>query len=637
MTELNKYEQPKNVNGILFIIAALVFAYTATRAYLLAITWDEAYSYIEFARNGIIIPVKFELMSANNHLLNTYLMMFFTRVFGLSEIAMRLHVLIAHLLFLFYSARLLKNLNNKWLIITAFIIVNVNPYMLDFFSVARGYGLSIGLMMASIYYFYLLHVNQKKNTNAIISIVFACLAVLANFVLLNYCVVSFGLIVLLYLYTALKSDGSLKEKIPGLVKGLALPTLLIGILLFFVIPIAMHLKAAGALFFGGDRSFWADTMSTITDRCFYETGYSYWFQRLAKGFVFLILSASVVLITGRFIKKKTSGNTLFLTSLLLLIGLCCLSTVVQHHLMKTPYLLDRTALFLVVLFNLILVFFISELAVKKPAASWISYISATVALFHFFSVFNFSYVLEWKLDCNTKEMLGDLAKIKQVPAGKETVSIGIPLIFDPAINFYRQKNNLLWLNTAWRDETSNMRQDYFFLSQDALQKVSKDSITIIKTYPFTGNVLAKPTYPPKEIKAAFLKEINFDNQPEKYFKMDGQVEYAPGFSYIVNDSITPGRAAVIDFNAEVMGPAPSKNNLIMVLSFQNSKGELYSWQKAYIKDFLKDSHSWFKTSFTCVVPEKTQAGDEIKAYIWNPDKHLLYIKHMDFKWLAYRY
>ncbi|MCW3085011.1 MAG: hypothetical protein JWP12_2377 [Bacteroidetes bacterium] len=637
MGELYKHEEQKKINTALFVIAALVFAYTATRAYLLAITWDEAYTYIEFVRNRIILPKTFEIMSANNHLLNTSLMLFFTRMFGVSEIVMRIHILIAHLLFLFYSARLLKNLNNKWLIITAFIIVNVNPYMLDFFSVARGYGLSIGLMMVSIYYFYLLHKKEKKNTNAIISIIFAGLAALANFVLLNYCMVLFGLIVLLYVYTAVKSAKPGKQKTVTVIKGLAVPTLLMGLLLLFVVPIAMKLKTAGALFFGGERGFWADTMSTITDRCFYETSYNVWLQRLAKGFVFLILIASIIIVAGRVIKKQISANTLFLTSLLLLIGLCCFSTVVQHHLLKTPYLLDRTALFLVVLFNLILVFFISELALKKPAASWVSHIAAVAALFHFFTVFNFSYVLEWKLDCNTKEMLSDLAKIKQVPAAKETVSIGIPLIFDPAINFYREKDNLLWLNTAWREETTSMQQDYFFLSQDALQKINKDSITILKTYPVTGNVLAKPKYPPTEIKAAFVKEMNFDDKPEKRFTVDASVEYAPGFSYIVNDSITPGRTAVIDFNAEVMGPEAKKNNLVMVLSFQNAKGELYSWQKAYVKDFLKDRNHWFKATFTCIVPEKAQAGDEIKAYIWNPHQHLLYIKHMDFKWLDYNY
>ena|SRR6218665_482599 len=624
----------KKRNIVLLILSALIFSYVLVRAYVLSITWDEAYTYIEFARNGKIILDKYELMSANNHILNTALMILFTKAFGVSEIVMRIPSLITLLLFLFYSAKLVKNIHNFWLCITAFLVITVNPYLLDFFCMARGYGLSIGLMMCSIYYFYQLHVKEKKIRFAFLSVFFACLAVLANFVLLNYCVVLFGLIALLFFYNALLAGSSFKEKALSIAKGLALPAILMFLLFLFIVPIAIQLKEAGALFFGGERGFWADTVSTITDRCFYEMGYNYWLQRLAKGFVFLILAGALVFVAGKIAVKKLKGHALFLASLLLLLGLCCLSTVVQHKLMETPYLLDRTALFLVVLFDLIFVFFIAEFSKEKAFAALFVHASAIILIVHFCLSFNLHYVLEWKLDADTKEMLSDLEKIKEVPKGKETVSIGIPLIFDPAINFYREKNGLDWLNTVWRNETTNPLQDYFFLSQDVLASTNRDSIEVLKTYPGSQHVLARPKYPSKELKALVTKELNFENEPDKQFVFNQKDEYGPTFSYIVNDSVTPDKRGIIAFYADVAAPDISRDNLIMVISFQTAEAELYSWQKAYIKDFIKTQRDGYRARFTCIVPQKTRSGDEIKAYIWNPEKQMLHVKHMDFKWLA---
>lgn len=625
----------KKSDFIVFCIALLLFLYTAIRAMLLSITWDEAYTYIEFARNGKVFLDKYDMMSANNHMLNTALMMLFTKLFGLSEFVMRIPVLAAHFLFLFYSAKLLRNINNKWLVIAAFVVVNVNPYMLDFFSVARGYGLSLGLMMASIYYLYVFQAKENKGKWALISMLFAGLAVFANFVLLNYFVVLYGLLWLISVYGA--TEKSIAAKIKMALKKMILPTLILAVLFVIIIPIALELKKAGALFFGGEKSFWSDTICTITDRSFYEIGYNYWFQRVAKGFVFLVLIFSAVYVLLRISKKQLNGNTLFIVTLLLLLGLCSLSTIMQHHLLQTPYLLDRTALFLVVLFNLIFVFFTAEISASKSFAGLAVHASAVVLLIHFSMCFNMRYVLEWRYDADTKDMLTDLEQVKIIPKGKETVSIGIPLIFDPAINFYREKNQLTWLNTVWRKETNNMCHDYFCLSQKDLAAFNRDSLEIIKTYPGTENVLAKSKYLPKEIKASYEKQISFESGGDGYYTVDESVEYAPGFSYIENDSLTPNKKGVVAFYAEVKAPDFCNDNLVMVLSFQDAKGELYSWQKAYVKDFIRNEEDWFHATFTAIIPPGVKAGDEIKAYIWNPDKHALYIKKMEFKWLSYSY
>lgn len=603
---------------------------------MLSITWDEAQTYTEFVRNGHVILTDYNTMSANNHILNTFLMVVFTKAFGVSEFVMRIPSLAAHFIFLLFSARLLKHLDNKWLIISAFIVVNINPYMLDFFSLARGYGLSLGLMMASVYYFYLFHIMEKKGRYAILSVLMACFAVIANFVLLNYCLVLFGILVLLNIYFFSKSTKTNIQKRIELLKGVGVPLVIMILMILFVTPVILKLKEANALFFGGVQNFWKDTMSTITDRCFYEIGYNYWVQRVAKGFVFLVVISAIILIIQKLRKKQLSTNILFLLSVLLLLILCSISTIVQHQLFKTPYLMDRTALFFVVLFGILFSFFISEIAKHRESLTYVSHLSAFLMILHFFAAFNLTYVLEWKLDSETKEMLKDLNKIKEIPKEKETISLGIPLCFDPAINYYRAQNDLTWLNSTWKYEITNLLHDYFYLNPEEMSKIKMDSIEIIKEYPITHSVLAKRKYAP-QIHPAIEKTMDFNKEKNQSFLIDEKVEYGPTFSYIVTKSVTPSTKGFICFYANVKTNDIKKDNLMMIISFQDSSGKLYFWQKAYVKDFIKNDHDWFRASFSCIVPSETKEGDELKAYIWNPDKHLLFIKQMDFKWLEYKF
>jgi hypothetical protein len=184
----------KYATKLLIFFGVLLFLYTATRACLLSITWDEAFSYLQFVRHHILIPVKYESMDANNHLLNTWLDIQLIKCFGVNEFVLRLPALFAHLLFLVFSYKFVKGFENKWIALASFLVINLNPYLLDFFSLSRGYGLSIGLMMSSVYYLYVFVTSGCKTKYAILSVIIGALATLANFVVLNYFLVSFGLI-----------------------------------------------------------------------------------------------------------------------------------------------------------------------------------------------------------------------------------------------------------------------------------------------------------------------------------------------------------------------------------------------------------------------------------------------------------
>ena len=618
----------RTTKGIILLLGVLIFSYTAFRAYVLSITWDEAYSYLQFVRNGILFPDKYEMMDANNHLLNTWLNIHLVKYFGVNEFVLRLPSLCSHLLFLFFSYKLIKEFQNKWLVIISFLIINLNPYLLDFFSLSRGYGLSIGLMMTSIYYLYAFHTKEEKVKYAFLTVFFGSLASLANFVALNYFLVSFGLLMFLIILDHFQSNANLKEKSRLFFKTAVFPAIIFFITLLFIVPITLKLKDAGALFYGGKKGFWTDTFCTITDRCFYEQGYNYWFQRIAKGFVILIVISASCYVALKKIKKRINNTTMFIGTLVLLIGFCALSSIVQHQLLGTLYLIDRTALFFVVLFNLLFVFFINELAKQNERISILIYLTGAIAVFHFALSFNTSYVLEWKSNADVKQMVSDLEKVKEIPAEKMNVSIGIPLSFDQSINFYRAVEKKTWINTVERSNKIDYRDDYVYLEPSEYVSMKMDSIEVIKTYPVTNNILARPKYKPNITKVCYEKELSFEKYPG--YVIDSKIEYAEGFTYMIGDSSTQGKVETFMFSAQIMATDIRTCNLGVILSIENDKGT-YLWKRAFIKDYIFSANVWAEVCFSSNIPSETKKGDIIKAYIWNPYKQKLFVKKMTFK------
>ncbi len=624
----------KQIRLLLLFPALLIFSYTVYRAAVMSFTWDESFTYLQFVLTNIVMPDTYGTMSANNHLLNSLLMQWCVSIFGSSDFILRLPNLAAHLLFLGYSAALVRNFENKALVITSFLIINLQPYMLDFFSLARGYGLSLGLMMASIYYLHGLQNRKKQLLYAAISVLFAALAVLANMVLLNYLLILLFVLVLFFLHQAATSNQTIKQKLGFITKHLLTPMLLTGLLLLFVMPIAFKLKDAGALFFGANANFWKSTIVTIVDKCFYELDYSNWFHRAAKGFVIILIAAATMYACFRFLKRQVSPGLLFLTSLLLLIILCAVSTIVQHYLLGTLYLTDRTALFLLVLFNLLFVFFINELSKGKYMFAGIAYVSSLGVLIHFVMAFNLHYVIEWKFDSDTKAMLNDLEDIKTIPEEKGTVNIGMPFLFEQTSNYYKASTiDLKWLNAS---TNLNMLNDYFYLDPETYSEINPDSLRIIKTYPLTKNILAEPKYKPFGHKITYQTTMHFDTLPEKKFSFTSAVEFGPSITYKINDSAGQDKKAMVIFETLVAAPDINKSNVSIVITFQNEKG-CYFWKSVNSRHFIQKTGEWAPIRFSCVAPSETQSGDELKVYIWNSNKQMLDVSEMSIKWIEYIY
>ncbi len=617
---------------LLIISGVFLFLYTTIRAMLLSITWDESLSYLEYIRNNIILWESYDFMSANNHLLNTLSGIVFTKLFGLSEFSLRIGSLIAHLFFLFYSAKLVLHFDNKWISLSAFLILNLNPFLLDFFSLARGYSFSLGFMMPSIYYLYQLHVKNYKTKYAIFSLFFSALATFGNLTLLNYAVVLFGVIALLIVYNNFKSQTTIVNTVKRTFIQLFLPSLFIALFLWFVLPYSFKLKDAGALFMGGEIGLWHDTIGGLMAPLLYEFKNGTLLQSFVKYILVFILILAAAFVGIKHSRKKITDQNMFLGSLLLLILLILAFSVLQHYFLGTLYLIQRAALFLFVLLMLIFVFFFNELYKERAVLQSVIHVFALVVFVHFLFSFNLKYVYEWKDECDSKEMIQDLKKIKQVSKNKFNLSISMPLILESEINYYRVADTLTWLNQAIREKKPHYLHDYFFLKKDQFDTIQQDSFEVIKVYPRSGNILAKTKYPYTNSTIVFDSIIDFESTTADCRVKRDQV-YSSAITYVLSEQ-TANIQHLVSVRYNFTAKQKSEGNMYMLLVFENSNRS-YVWLRPNLMDFVYENDKKTEAYFSYPFPASVKSGDIIKAFIWNPNKKELFLNQMEMRIIRY--
>lgn len=150
--------QPENVGGrhgravwwvAVALCIGLLTGVNVYRAVTQSITHDEAVTYLRYASGPL-----YQLISssdANNHVLHSLLCRLAVSVFGPFEIAVRAPSLVGGLLFLVMIARI------GWRVwgpsataVLAVLVLGLNPFVMDYLSIARGYSLALGLWAAAL-------------------------------------------------------------------------------------------------------------------------------------------------------------------------------------------------------------------------------------------------------------------------------------------------------------------------------------------------------------------------------------------------------------------------------------------------------------------------------------------------------
>jgi 4-amino-4-deoxy-L-arabinose transferase-like glycosyltransferase len=122
----------------------LLWVVTLYRAATQSITTDEAFACNEFVDGSW--DNLFNHYNAAHHVLFTILSKFSVTLFGLSEFTLRLPSVLGALLYLASAHRICRHIfGTKGSLFLGFGLLSLSPAVMDFMSVARGYGLSLAL------------------------------------------------------------------------------------------------------------------------------------------------------------------------------------------------------------------------------------------------------------------------------------------------------------------------------------------------------------------------------------------------------------------------------------------------------------------------------------------------------------
>jgi hypothetical protein len=346
----------KRVCGLSALVFAIgLVAINIIRIFRVPITCDEAPSRSDMLM-GYGDYIHLTKVTANIHILNSILRKASITLFGNTPFFLRLPNLLAQIGFLVFGYLLLgRIIKNSYWRLGALVLINLNPFLFEFWGLSRGYGLAISFMMGSIY-FLILYLEEKKVLHLSLSLLFGMAAVYSNFALLNYYVALTGVLALQG-WMAGSIGRFLKKEVPAI--GLS------GLVLFLLIvePIK-KLRESNELYYGGERGVVSDTITSLVQQSLYINGEG---RHLTAYISYLIVAAIIassvywgwsLIIKGRY-EQNIKGTALWA---LLVIPL--LSLIAQHALMGTKFLIDRTALFIVVLFVLHLTYCLYH--VEKP-------------------------------------------------------------------------------------------------------------------------------------------------------------------------------------------------------------------------------------------------------------------------------
>lgn len=234
--------------------SSLAFLYIALRSYFIQITHDEAYSWFLVHTNYF----KALATTANTHWVNSLFMKLTDLLGGNQMWMLRLHNVASFILYSYFLFRLAKMLRSfaGILALAAFFIIN--PYTLEYFSLARGYAISLTFITgAFLYSLRFLEQKTYEDKNILWATLCGSVAVLANYTALLPYFSIFG-VLLWWEYLSRRNLRFLLKKNWIISILIFLGTCVIAATNLYLIK-----TVSDDLSYGGSNSYFSDTLNSI--------------------------------------------------------------------------------------------------------------------------------------------------------------------------------------------------------------------------------------------------------------------------------------------------------------------------------------------------------------------------------------
>ncbi len=420
-------------NVLYLFIGSLFTAYLIARAIILPISIDEAGTFYNAVPRSVWDIITYVDPTPNNHILNTLLIKIFVSVFGAHSLVIRLPNILAFILYYSVAVIWLKKLSgNKIFVLFGIIVLTCNPYLLDFFALARGYALSISFMFFSMYLAYL-YFSSKQIKCLYFAFVVAAFAVYSNFTILNFYLSLFVVCGIFLLKDNWNKPVNIVFKQFLVLLGIS------AVLAFLCYTPFVQITSTDQLRYWSKNGFYTDTLIPLIAAMRYGKSVFNILEPHIYGLftiaVFMVISVYCII---QLIKTKFSfGSDYLLFSLLVFAGTISV-VLLQFYILHTPFLNARGAIFLYVLFVIPCIYFFYSIFNRGFIGKYFLILPfMMLGIFHLLSNLNFYNSLEWWFDGDTKNVISYL----ESKHAEEEISLNTSWLYNLSFKFHIEEED----------------------------------------------------------------------------------------------------------------------------------------------------------------------------------------------------
>jgi hypothetical protein len=440
------------------LIAALFLLYILVRSWMVPITIDEASTCFNHVPRRLFDILTYATdATPNNHVLNTILIKILTGIFGMNYVVVRIPALAGGALYVWAGLAIARRFDIPELRLFSLIMLCGNPFVAEFFALARGYGLSVGLMLFAVWRT-MVWMEGHRRPVLTEAVVLGAVSVLANFTLLNFFVPFVGIL----LWHIIQQG---RSQIWYLVKPVFWTTVVLALLCYQPI---MQMRATDQFQFWGNNGFFEETLlplvnSSIQNRAFEQDVIGHVFSWLIALATVGMWIANIV----RWQKKRFRMDVSILPSALFA-GTFAFN-LAEFYLFKTPFLNPRTALFFYVLFALQLAF-VAEWLWTRWQNKALFYMAPLVAfaVFNFLHCANLSRSEEWWFDSADFQVYRYLTKQYESEHRSKPYTLDTSWEMFNSMQFHLEHNHSGWAQVAslpeWHGQRDYPRDSEYYLA-----------------------------------------------------------------------------------------------------------------------------------------------------------------------------
>ncbi len=567
------------IERIAFItLSSFIWIYLGIRSVYVPMVHDEVATYFAYIQNATFIP-PWSYWDANNHLLNSALGSVFHSLFGSSPFVIRLASWLSFLPLVYFVYGISKNFKShitKW----AFIIpLLTTPFFIEFFSLTRGYGMSMTWFIGVIYWS--IKYTKTHNQKALIWIsLLGLLSVLSSLSVIISVFIIYGWIFLHQIFILQKPISKTFLK-------------WFSLFIFPQIPIIYYvflLKEKGLLYHGGN-DFIKHSLAPFA-RYFFNNSDLWWVVIIP--FSLLVISNLIPLFKTGWTTLLDAKNLFYFVLILSLIAV-----FVQKFLLGVNYPEDRAALYF---FPLLIGAWASIPTFNIPYLK--SILMVTVLWFpaDFIMSINTTHTKLWPqlhIPYRFTEEVNSVQKDGYPP----TVSTYFlsALIWD-----FNQLNNEIIHSTANSIDYPNEWADFVMIDSIRLKAFDTTNYINVDFDPLSGNNLLKRAQPNIETikKDTLIKDLSIESTYTNILEFDG--------------ASWDQKPMALYYDLEVNTSSKSMHLLIISTLFDSDGKEIFS-NKCNLNQVSENWKTHKNQKVKLYLPPFPQNAGRFVTYVFNPE------------------